>query len=141
MSPNLSRALGVVLMACAFGLASCRDNATCDQCGVIESVTARTVQGKPEPGGTVAGAIIGGVVGHQVGSGRGNDLATAAGAIGGALLGHEVEKDRARYVVYDIAIRMETGGARNLTLGALGGLRTGDKVQVLGDKVVPQAQS
>jgi len=35
-------------------------------------------------GKTLAGAIIGGVIGHQFGSGRGNDAATAAGAILGA---------------------------------------------------------
>jgi uncharacterized protein YcfJ len=36
------------------------------------------------PGRTIAGAIIGGVVGHQFGSGRGNDAATIAGSMLGA---------------------------------------------------------
>lgn len=35
----------------------------------------------------VAGALIGGILGHQVGSGRGNDAATVGGAIAGAALG------------------------------------------------------
>src|SRR5262245_35246392 len=44
--------------------------------------------------GAAIGAIAGGVLGHQVGSGRGNTAATVAGAIGGGLLGHQVEKRR-----------------------------------------------
>jgi uncharacterized protein YcfJ len=44
--------------------------------------------------GTVLGAIAGGVIGHQVGSGRGNDVATAAGAIGGGVVGSRIERNR-----------------------------------------------
>jgi uncharacterized protein YcfJ len=41
--------------------------------------------------GTALGAVAGGVVGHQVGSGRGNTAATVGGALLGGLLGHNVE--------------------------------------------------
>ena len=44
--------------------------------------------------GTAIGAVAGGVLGHQVGSGRGNDAATVGGALLGGLIGHQVEKDR-----------------------------------------------
>jgi uncharacterized protein YcfJ len=37
-----------------------------------------------KPGRTIAGAIIGGVVGHQFGGGRGKDVATIAGTMIGA---------------------------------------------------------
>ena len=40
------------------------------------------------PARTLAGAIIGGVVGHQFGSGRGKDAATVAGSMIGAAIGH-----------------------------------------------------
>ncbi|NIL93196.1 MAG: glycine zipper 2TM domain-containing protein [Woeseiaceae bacterium] len=40
------------------------------------------------PGTTLAGAVIGGVIGHQFGSGRGNDAATIAGTMIGAAIGH-----------------------------------------------------
>jgi uncharacterized protein YcfJ len=46
--------------------------------------------------GTVLGAIVGGVAGHQVGSGRGNDAATAAGAVIGGLIGNQVDRDQGR---------------------------------------------
>jgi uncharacterized protein YcfJ len=42
--------------------------------------------------GTVLGAIVGGVAGHQVGSGRGNSAATAAGAVIGGLVGNQVDR-------------------------------------------------
>lgn len=41
--------------------------------------------------GTVLGAVVGGVLGHQVGSGRGNDVATAGGAILGGVIGNNVD--------------------------------------------------
>lgn len=39
--------------------------------------------------GTFFGAVIGGVVGHQFGSGSGNDAATVAGSLIGAAIGHD----------------------------------------------------
>jgi uncharacterized protein YcfJ len=39
-------------------------------------------------GSTLFGAVVGGVIGHQFGSGRGNDAATAVGSILGAALGN-----------------------------------------------------
>ena len=38
----------------------------------------------------IAGAEIGGILGHQVGGGTGKDLATAGGAVGGALIGAHI---------------------------------------------------
>jgi uncharacterized protein YcfJ len=43
--------------------------------------------GGANPGAVIAGTLLGGVLGHQVGGGRGNDLATIGGAIAGATLG------------------------------------------------------
>ena len=40
--------------------------------------------------GIGAGALIGGLVGNQVGSGNGKKLATVAGVIGGGMLGNEI---------------------------------------------------
>lgn len=44
-------------------------------------------RGDPNVGGAIAGAVIGGILGHQVGSGRGNDVATALGALAGGAVG------------------------------------------------------
>ena len=37
--------------------------------------------------GAIAGAVIGGILGHQVGGGHGQDVATAGGAVAGAAIG------------------------------------------------------
>lgn len=44
-------------------------------------------RGRPSAGGAVAGALIGGIIGHQFGSGRGNDAATVGGAVVGGAVG------------------------------------------------------
>lgn len=45
-------------------------------------------------GKTLLGAIVGGVIGHQIGSGRGNDVATIAGTLIGASIGNGSGRDR-----------------------------------------------
>jgi uncharacterized protein YcfJ len=55
-----------------------------------EQVSDGTPRGKASVGGAIAGAIIGGILGHQVGSGRGNDVATAGGALAGGAIGSQV---------------------------------------------------
>jgi uncharacterized protein YcfJ len=44
--------------------------------------------------GAIAGAVIGGILGHQVGSGRGNDVATVGGAVAGGAIGANVGNNR-----------------------------------------------
>lgn len=45
-------------------------------------------------GSTLFGAILGGVVGHQFGSGRGNDAATVAGSLIGAAIANDAVRRR-----------------------------------------------
>src|SRR5512132_2538573 len=47
--------------------------------------------------GAIAGAVIGGILGHQVGGGRGQDIATAGGAVAGAAIGSNVGRDGGGY--------------------------------------------
>ena len=42
---------------------------------------------------TIIGAVIGGILGHQVGDGRGRDLATVGGAVAGGALGNVIGRD------------------------------------------------
>jgi len=44
--------------------------------------------------GTAIGAVAGGLLGHMVGSGKGNTLATVAGAVGGGYAGKRIEENR-----------------------------------------------
>jgi uncharacterized protein YcfJ len=59
-----------------------------------EQVTRRApVQDEHQMIGTIAGALIGGVIGHQVGAGSGRDIATVAGAAGGGYAGNRLQKN------------------------------------------------
>ena len=51
--------------------------------------------------GTGLGAVVGGLLGNQVGGGRGKTLATVAGAVGGGYAGHQIEKSQQRIEVKD----------------------------------------
>ena len=50
-------------------------------------------KGSPNVGGALAGALIGGVLGHQVGGGTGRDIATVGGAVVGGAIGSNVGRD------------------------------------------------
>ena len=52
--------------------------------------------------GAIAGALIGGILGHQVGGGRGKDVATAGGAIAGAAVGANVGRDGQQVSTQDV---------------------------------------
>ncbi|MGV7206226.1 beta/gamma crystallin-related protein [Oxalobacteraceae bacterium A2-2] len=56
-------------------------------------------------GGVIAGALIGGILGHQVGGGTGRDVATAGGAIAGAAIGNNVANNNRGSTTYDRDVR------------------------------------
>ena len=52
---------------------------------------------------TIIGAVIGGILGHQIGDGRGRDLATVGGAVAGGAIGNTVGRDgRAQTQTQDV---------------------------------------
>jgi uncharacterized protein YcfJ len=65
--------------------------AATERCWVERSQV--TDRGNANVGGAVAGALIGGVLGHQVGGGSGKDLATVGGAVAGGVIGSNVGRD------------------------------------------------
>jgi outer membrane lipoprotein SlyB len=105
----------------------------CASCGVVTAVTPVEKPGEAGALGTVGGAVVGGVLGHQVGGGTGKTLATAAGAVGGALAGREIEKRQRTTTVYDVRVRMDDGSSRSFTLE--NAVSVGQKVRVDGDRL------
>lgn len=60
-----------------------------------EVVTRRVpVRDQHQIAGTAIGAVAGGLLGNQVGGGKGRTLATVAGAVGGGYAGHEIQERR-----------------------------------------------
>ena len=86
----------------------------CAVCGSVESVTAVERSGKPDGVGigTVAGGVLGAVLGNQVGHGNGRTAATILGAVGGGYAGNAIEGRVRKVTVYEVAVRMENGSRR-----------------------------
>jgi outer membrane lipoprotein SlyB len=109
--------------------------AVCRTCGVIESVHAvRQVQ-KPSGVGVVAGALVGGLLGNQVGGGNGRALATVAGAVGGGYAGNEVEKRTHTTTTYQVRVHLENGRSRVFAYQQQPGWNVGDHVRVVNGRL------
>lgn len=80
--------------------------------------------------GTLAGAAVGGLLGHQVGGGSGRTVATAAGAAGGAYVGHEMEKRRRAGEIYKVTIRMDDGTTQSFAQENAPQLNPGDRIRI-----------
>jgi outer membrane lipoprotein SlyB len=114
----------------------------CADCGTVESVTPVQRQGEVNGVavggttvglGTVAGGLIGGLLGNQVGGGNGKTAMTVLGAAGGAFAGNQVEKNMKKVTVYQVRVRMNDGSIRNVEVSSA--LAVGSKVIVEGNNL------
>ena len=103
----------------------------CSSCGRVESVHTIQHQAKPSGLGMVGGAVLGGVLGNQIGGGNGRTLATVAGAVGGGYAGNEVEKNTRATTSYQVRVRMDDGRIRTFPYSAQPGWNAGDRVRVV----------
>jgi len=86
--------------------------AICSTCGTVQAVQQVQEKGPSTGLGAVGGAVVGGLLGNQVGGGNGKKVMTVVGAAGGALAGHEIEKHVRSSTTYDVQVRMEDGSTR-----------------------------
>ena len=109
--------------------------------GYVESVETVTPDRRTTgPGvGAIGGAIAGGVLGHQVGSGGGNTAATIGGAVIGGVVGHQVEQQvrgrQAADVEYVFRVRMDDGSYQTVRKATHDNIRVGDRVRVEGGSI------
>ena len=103
----------------------------CAECGVIESVREVDAKGKGSGLGAVGGAVVGGLLGNQVGAGRGKDAMTVVGAVGGAVAGNEVEKRVKTTRSYEITVRLNDGTTRVISETGQPTWHPGDKVKIV----------
>jgi len=101
----------------------------CNTCGVVESVTYHEEKGQASGAGLVVGGVAGGVIGHQIGSGRGNTVATIAGAGLGALAGNQVEKNVKKKTYYVVSVNLDNGKKKSMTYSSQPSFREGDRVK------------
>ncbi|MES2740255.1 MAG: glycine zipper 2TM domain-containing protein [Pseudomonadota bacterium] len=105
--------------------------ALCTSCGVVESVRETTTRADGSGVGAAGGAVVGGLLGHQVGGGRGRDVATVLGAIGGAVAGNQIEGHVRATSSYDVTVRMNDGSTRTLHETAEPSWHAGDRVRLV----------
>lgn len=111
----------------------------CLNCGVVESARAIEQQAPASGLGAAAGAVLGGVLGHQVGGGNGKTLATIAGAVGGGLAGNAVEKNSKTSTAYEVIVLMDNGTRQRFVMNEQR-WRSGDLVQVNNGYLVARTQ-
>lgn len=102
-----------------------------NDCGVVQSMRHVEKEGEASGLGAVAGGVVGGVLGHQIGSGRGNTVATVAGAGAGAYAGHQIEKNKNKKAYWSVAIKMDSGNVRTFTYGSKPSVREGERVKLI----------
>lgn len=105
--------------------------AVCHNCGVIQSISAVDQRAEGSGVGAVGGALVGGLLGNQVGGGNGRKLATVAGAIGGAVAGNQIEGHVKATRTYNISVRLDDGSVRTLQQSEQPNWREGDRVRIV----------
>jgi outer membrane lipoprotein SlyB len=113
--------------------------ARCADCGVVQSVHEIETKGEGSGVGVVGGAVVGGVLGNQVGSGTTKKVMTAVGAVGGAVAGNEIEKRVRSTKSYEVTVRFEDGSSRVITEANTSTWRAGDKVKVVNNVIQSNA--
>jgi outer membrane lipoprotein SlyB len=105
--------------------------ASCANCGVIDAVNEIDTRGQGSGVGVAGGAVVGGLLGNQVGNGRGRELATLAGAIGGAVAGNQIEGNMKKTRSFDISVRLNDGSVRTFHQAEQPAWRAGDHVRIV----------
>jgi outer membrane lipoprotein SlyB len=98
---------------------------------VIESVNKIATRGEGSGLGAAGGAVVGGLLGNQVGGGKGRDLATIAGAVGGALAGNHIEGNVRTRLSYNISVRLNDGSRQSFSQAEQPVWQVGDQVRVV----------
>jgi outer membrane lipoprotein SlyB len=105
--------------------------AVCQSCGTVESVREVSTQGTSNGMGAAGGAVVGGLLGNQVGGGHGKEAMTVVGAIGGAIAGNHIEKRVKATVSYETTVHMNNGSKRTFAQATQPVWREGDKVKTV----------
>jgi outer membrane lipoprotein SlyB len=103
----------------------------CTNCATVEAVNVVEVAGSGNYLGTAAGAVVGGLLGNQIGSGSGRKAATVAGAVAGGVVGNNVQRNQNQSQRYEVVVRYTGNGAtQTLQYENDPGFRAGDAVRV-----------
>jgi outer membrane lipoprotein SlyB len=105
----------------------------CPSCGKVEAVREEKRKGEGGAVGIVGGAVVGGLLGNQIGGGSGRALATVGGAVAGGYVGNEVQKNVNSKQVWVTEVRMKDGSLRTFERDAKPSWKVGTVLRVKGD--------
>ena len=109
----------------------------CHECGVVQSIDVTQVaSNNPSVLGTVAGGVLGALVGHQIGNGNGRTAMTVVGAAGGAYAGNQIEKKMTQQQRYVVHVRMDDGTYRTFYLNSPPPYGQGNRIRLENDTPV-----
>lgn len=107
----------------------------CEGCAIVTEVKTETRQGKGGAVGVVGGAVVGGLLGHQIGGGTGKTLATIGGAAAGGFAGNEVQKRVTKTTVWITRVTLKDGSVRSFENSADPGFKVDEVVNVVGSEL------
>ena len=102
----------------------------CDECARVTEVHQEQRKGKASGLGAIGGAVVGGLLGNQVGGGNGKKLATIGGAVAGGYAGNEIEKRSKAHSVWMIRVSHTDGSTQTFEREHDPQLRVGDVVLI-----------
>jgi outer membrane lipoprotein SlyB len=85
--------------------------------------------------GIVGGAVVGGLLGNQIGKGTGNTVATVGGAVAGGFAGNEIQKRVTAKEVWVTEVKMKDGSIRRFENEKQPGWKQGGVVRITGDRL------
>lgn len=100
----------------------------CNGCSWVAEVKSQERKGEGSGLGAVGGAVVGGLLGNQVGGGTGKKIATVGGAVAGGYAGNEIEKRSKSYRVWVVTLIDKDGRSRRHEQRSDPQLRSGDSV-------------
>jgi outer membrane lipoprotein SlyB len=103
----------------------------CQNCGTVASIREVSTGGDSNGLGAAGGAVVGGLLGNQVGGGHGRQAMTVVGAIGGAFAGNQIEKQARATRSYETTVHMNNGSSRTVAQAAQPEWRDGDHVRIV----------
>jgi outer membrane lipoprotein SlyB len=104
----------------------------CEDCGRVNEVKQEKRKGSGGAVGIVGGAVVGGLLGNQIGKGTGNTVATVGGAVAGGFAGNEVQKRVTSKTVWVTRVTLRDGSTRSFEQEAQPTWKAGSLVKVQG---------
>lgn len=101
----------------------------CRDCGKVTQVVTGEKAGEGSALGMIAGGVAGALLGNQVGSGHGRQLATVAGAAGGAYAGKKVEEKAKSTKQWTVHVQYDDGRQASFHFDHDPQMMSGDRVQ------------